>query len=74
LADLELRGIAERLMAEVAPDPVWPLCEPMHVADDGSLELVAAAGGRLAGDGVLQVGVQALVWVELGFAPFEWTG
>ena len=36
------------------------------MADEGALELVPAASGRLAGDGLLQVSVQALVRVELG--------
>jgi hypothetical protein len=43
-------------MPEVAPDPFGKLCQPPHVADDGALEFVLAAGGRLAGHGLLQVG------------------
>lgn len=47
-------------MSEVAADPVGQLGEPAHVADDGALKFGLAAGRRLAGHGVLQVGVQAL--------------
>jgi hypothetical protein len=36
------------------------------VADDSSFEFVLAAGGRLAGHGLLQVGVQPLIRVQLG--------
>jgi hypothetical protein len=53
-------------MSEVAPDPCGQLCQPAHVADDGALEFVLAAGGRLAGHCLLQVGVQAFVRIELG--------
>ncbi|WP_153885408.1 hypothetical protein [Microvirga tunisiensis] len=53
-------------MPEVAPDPCGPLGQSAHVADDGAFEFVLAAGRRLAGHGLLQVGVQTLVRVQLG--------
>jgi hypothetical protein len=65
LGDLELRGITERRMSEETADPVGQLGDPAHVADDCTLEFGFAAGGRLAGDSLLQVGVQTFVRVQL---------
>ena len=53
-------------MAEVGADAAWTLREAAHVADQVALELVLAAGRRLARGGLLEVGVQALVGVQLG--------
>src|SRR3954453_15767650 len=52
-------------MPKVASDPFKKLCQPAHVADDGALEFGLAAGRWLAGHGVLQVSIQALVRVQL---------
>lgn len=49
-------------MAEVGADAAWPLRETAQ----GVLEIVLAAGRRLARGGLLQVGVQALVGGQLG--------
>jgi hypothetical protein len=59
LGELELRGIAEWLMPEVASDPLGQLCQSPHLANDGSFEFVLAAGGQPAGHGLLQARIQS---------------
>ena len=68
MSGLELRGVAELLVLEDGADPLWPLREPAHVAEDRPLELLLAAGRRLAGDRLLQVGIDALIRLR-GSAP-----
>jgi hypothetical protein len=43
----------------------------VHVADGGLLERLLAAQWRLAGDVLLEVGIQALIRVELGAVGWQ---
>src|SRR4051812_14128495 len=53
-------------MPKDGADPLRPLGEAAHVADRRSLQLLLAARRRLAGDHLLEVGVHALVRIEVG--------
>jgi uncharacterized protein YjeT (DUF2065 family) len=53
LENLELCGIAEGLMPEVAPDPFRKLCQSAHLADDSAFKFMLTAVQRLAGHSVL---------------------
>jgi hypothetical protein len=52
-------------MVEEGANALWPPGEAAHVVDDSLLELPLAAGERLGGDGLLDIAVQALVWIEV---------
>jgi hypothetical protein len=52
-------------MLKDAADPLRPFGEAAHVADGGSLRLLLAARRRLAGDRLLEIGMDALVRVQL---------
>src|SRR3712207_6007069 len=52
-------------MPKDGADPLRPLGQAAHVADRGSLQLLLAARRRLARDRLLEVGMDALVRVQL---------
>src|SRR6476469_10993514 len=63
---LESRCVAHGLLAEEAADPGGRLGQPVHVTDGGLLERLLAAQWPLAGDGLLEVGIQTFIGVEFG--------
>src|SRR3712207_9106709 len=52
-------------ISEDGADPLRPLGQAAHVADRGPLQRLLAARRRPAGDRLLEVGVHALVRVQL---------
>src|SRR4051812_11679585 len=52
-------------MVEEGANALWPSGEAAHVVDDSLLELPLAAGERPSGDRLLDIAVQAFVWVEV---------
>src|ERR687890_867859 len=59
------RGVAELRVSEDGADPLRPLGQAAHVADGGTLQLPLAARRRLAGDRLLQIGMNTFIRVQL---------